>query len=252
MHQRDYVERILESVPQHGYKALDPDTSMSPGSGEAALRAAGALCAAVDEIMSGKITNAFCAVRPPGHHAEESTAMGFCLFNNVAIGAAHAIAAHKLSRVAIIDWDVHHGNGTEEWVKKTPQAFFVSSHQFPFYPGTGYADDHGPHSNILNLPLPHRADSMMFRNAMQNFALPALEKFKPEMLFISAGFDAHRDDPLAGLLLDEGDYSWITSALCKLGKRFCDGRIISTLEGGYNIEALARSAGVHVKALMSS
>ena len=175
VHDPAYIGRILKHVPQKGYAQLDPDTALSPGSGEAALRAAGALIAAVDDVMSGKIKNAFCAVRPPGHHAEHAQAMGFCLFNNVAIGAAHALEKHKLKRVAIVDFDVHHGNGTEEWGREHPEILFCSSHQFPFYPGTGFAEDHGSYSNILNIPLPVGTGSAKFISAMKNAVLPKIE-----------------------------------------------------------------------------
>lgn len=251
VHDRAYVENILASVPAQGHAALDPDTSLSPASGEAALRAAGAAIAAIDAVMSGKIANAFCAVRPPGHHAEHARAMGFCLFNNIAVGAAHARAAHKADRIAIIDFDVHHGNGTQEWAEKHDGVLFVSSHQYPHYPGTGSAEDRGPRHNIVNIPLPHGADSVGFRQAMMHWALPTITQFQPDLIMISAGFDAHRDDPLAGLNLVEDDYGWITAELTKLAGQFSRGRIVSTLEGGYNLDALAKSAGAHVKALMA-
>jgi acetoin utilization deacetylase AcuC-like enzyme len=252
VHERGYVERILYRVPQQGYAQLDPDTALSPHSSEAALRAAGAIVMAIDEVLGEKIVNGFCAVRPPGHHAERTHAMGFCLFNNIAIGAAHALVAHNLKRIAIVDFDVHHGNGTEEWAKLYPEILFLSSHQFPFYPGSGLAEDRGPHGNIVNIPLAAGTDGIAFRHAIENFMVPAIADFTPELIMISAGFDAHRDDPLANLRLTEGDFAWITAALCKLAGQFCRGRIVSTLEGGYDLDALAKSAGAHVKILMTA
>jgi len=252
VHERDYVEEILKHVPQQGYAQLDPDTALAPHSGEAALHAAGAVIAAFDQIMKGKIKNAFCAVRPPGHHAEQATAMGFCFFNNIAIGAAYTLATYNLKRIAIVDFDVHHGNGTEEWAKKHPEILFCSSHQFPFYPGTGYAEDHGTFNNIINVPLPAGSGGPAFRHAMENFILPKIGNFAPELILVSAGFDAHRDDPLANLRLTEDDFGWITAELCGLAARLCKGRLISTLEGGYDLAALAQSAGAHVKALLAA
>jgi acetoin utilization deacetylase AcuC-like enzyme len=252
VHERGYIEDVLAAVPKTGYAALDPDTILSPGSGDAALRAAGACVAAVDSVIKGEVTNAFCAVRPPGHHAEQDRAMGFCLFNNVAIGAAHALDVHKLKRIAIVDFDVHHGNGTQDWAATREDVLFCSTHQFPFYPGTGAAAEKGPKGNIVNAPLPQGADGTAFRRAMQDVILPAVMRFAPEMIFISAGFDAHQDDPLAGLCLKEGDYGWITGELCRIARETAKGRIVSTLEGGYNLDALAASTGAHVKALMAA
>ncbi|MDX2027346.1 MAG: histone deacetylase family protein [Alphaproteobacteria bacterium] len=251
VHDRTYAEDILSLVPKQGYAPLDSDTALSPHSGEAALRAAGAACAAVNEVMAGKATNAFCAVRPPGHHAEHATAMGFCFFNNIAIAAAHAMAAHGVKRVALLDFDVHHGNGTQEWAEGQDGVLFCSSHEFPLYPGTGHPQEKGPKGNILNIALPHHTDGAGFRRAMQESALPAISRFAPELILISAGFDAHRADPLANLRLVEEDFGWITAELCALAQKFCKGRIVSTLEGGYDIDALARSVGAHVRALMA-
>ncbi len=248
-HPRDYVERILGSVPQAGHYALDPDTSLSPGSGEAALRAAGALSAAVDAVMAGEGPNAFCAVRPPGHHAEPSRAMGFCLFNNVAIGALHARESHGLERVAVIDFDVHHGNGTQAMFEHDAGLFYASTHQFPLYPGTGASGERGV-GNIVNAPLPPNSGSLEFRHAMDERILPALGEFKPDFVFISAGFDGHADDPLAGLRLVEEDYAWATREILRLAAESCEGRVVSTLEGGYHLGALAASVGAHVRALM--
>jgi acetoin utilization deacetylase AcuC-like enzyme len=252
VHDSAYIDTILSRVPKSGYAALDADTGLSPLSGEAALRAAGAIIAAVDDVMKGEIENAFCAVRPPGHHAEHAAVMGFCLFNNVAIGAAHAIAKHGLRRIAIVDFDVHHGNGTEEWAKGQKEILFFSSHQFPLWPGSGLASDRGPLGNIVNVPLPPESEGSRFRRAMQQDVLPKLDTFVPEMIFISAGFDAHRADPLANLALTEDDFGWITGELRRLAKKHAGGRLISTLEGGYNLDALAKSAAAHVRALQKA
>ena len=208
--------------------------------------------AAVDDVMNGKTNNAFCAVRPPGHHAEFYTAMGFCFFNNIAIGTAHALESHKLKRIAIVDFDVHHGNGTEAWAAAQPNVLFFSSHQFPLWPGSGHAEDKGPLDNIVNIPLPPGTGSAGFRLAMQSRVLPKLDSYAPDFIFISAGFDAHGDDPLAGLDFTAEDFGWITSELCKLAGKHCMGRIVSTLEGGYDLDALAASAGAHVKALLNA
>jgi acetoin utilization deacetylase AcuC-like enzyme len=252
VHDNTYVENILRRVPKEGRVALDEETSLSPASGEAALRAAGALCTAVDDVFAGKITTAFCAVRPPGHHAAQPPASGFCLFNNIAIGAAQALAVHGLKRVAILDFDVHHGNGTEAWAQKTPAVLFVSSHQYPLWPGSGRSEDRGPHGNIVNIPLAPGADGTDFRAAMQRIALPKIETFQPELILISAGFDAHRADPLAHLELVAEDFGWITKELVDCAVRVCRGRVVSTLEGGYDLDALAESAGAHVKALLAA
>lgn len=252
VHAAAHVQRVLAAVPQRGHVGLDADTVISPGSGEAALRAAGALCAAVDAVMAREIRNAFCAVRPPGHHAEHDQVMGFCLFNNVAVGAAHARAVHGLKRVAIMDFDVHHGNGTQSWCENDPGLFYASTHQWPLYPGTGHHSERGSHDNIVNAPLKPMAGSPEFRHAMSSKVLPAMEAFAPEMIFISAGFDAHSRDPLASLHLMEDDYAWATRKLCELADRVCGGRVISTLEGGYNLAALAASVAAHVGELMAA
>ncbi len=252
VHPTDHVQRILAAVPDSGFRALDPDTSLSPRSGEAALRAAGALCAAVDAIMAGEAKNAFCAVRPPGHHAEPARAMGFCHFNNVAIGAAHARAAHGLRRAAVVDFDVHHGNGTQAMFWDDPDLFFASTHQMPLYPGTGAEGETGVAGNILNEPLAPMAGSIEFRRAMSGSILPALSAFDPDFVFISAGFDAHADDPLAALRFQDEDYAWATGEIAKVAETCCAGRLVSTLEGGYDLGALARSAAAHVGALMSA
>ncbi|MFO0995374.1 MAG: histone deacetylase family protein [Alphaproteobacteria bacterium] len=252
VHPALFVQRLLGAVPHAGRARIDADTVMSPGSGEAALRAAGAVCAAVDAVAAGQARNAFCAVRPPGHHAEPNRAMGFCLFNNVAIGAYHARARHGLARVAVVDFDVHHGNGTQAAFERDPAAFYTSTHQWPLYPGTGALHERGVANNILNLPLPPGAGSAEFRPAIEAGVVPALEAFGPDILFISAGFDAHADDPLANLNLTTEDYGWATEQLASFAARRCQGRLVSTLEGGYNLEALAESAASHVRALMAA
>jgi len=252
VHDRTYIDRLFARMPHKGYAALDPDTSLSPYSGQAALCAAGAVIAAVDDVMAGHVENAFCAVRPPGHHAEYASAMGFCLFNNIAIGAAHALTTHALKRVAIIDFDVHHGNGTQDWAATQPGVLFVSSHQLPLWPGSGRSDERGPHRNILNIPLPPGADGAYFRHAMRTQALPEIDRYAPEFLFISAGFDAHRADPLAQLQFSEEDFGWITVELKRLAQKHCNGRIVSSLEGGYDLNALAKSAAAHIKALQEA
>jgi acetoin utilization deacetylase AcuC-like enzyme len=250
-HPRGFVDALLEAVPRAGRVMLDGDTSLSPGSGEAALRAAGAVTAAVDAVAAGEAANAFCAVRPPGHHAEPATAMGFCLFNNVAVGAHQARSAHGLKRIAVMDFDVHHGNGTQAMFERDPELFYASTHQMPLYPGTGAAAETGC-GNICNAPLPPHAGSGEFRAAMSRRVLPALAEFRPDMLLISAGFDAHRADPLANLRLEEADYAWATDELLDLASRHCGGRVVSTLEGGYDLEALAASAAAHVGRLMAA
>ena len=251
VHDRDYVEEVLAAIPTSGIVHFDADTSVSPGSREAILRAAGALVLGVDTVVAGDAKNAFCAVRPPGHHALPARAMGFCIFNNVAIGAAYARAAHGLNRVAVVDFDVHHGNGTEAMFFSDPALFYGSTHQWPLYPGTGRPGEARP-DHIVDLPLAPGADGVEFRRAFSDFLLPALNRFRPEMVFISAGFDAHQDDPLAQLRLVESDYFWATEQLCGLAERHCQGRVVSTLEGGYDLAALARSAKAHVQALMAA
>ena len=249
VHTASFVERHLAAVPESGYVAIDGDTILSPASGEAALRAAGALCAAVDAVMAGEGTNAFCAVRPPGHHAEPSRAMGFCLFNNVAIGALHAKHAHGCERVAVIDFDVHHGNGTQAAFEQDATLFFASTHQWPLYPGTGRAEERGV-GNIVNVPLRPGSGSAQFREAMSGIILPALREFRPDFILISAGFDAHWEDPLANLEFTDEDFAWATREILGIARESCAGRVVSTLEGGYDLQALASSASAHVKELM--
>ena len=248
VHAPELLAAVLETQPGADLHWLDPDTALSPGSAEAALRAAGAVVAATDWVMDGERRRAFCAVRPPGHHAEPATAMGFCLFDNVAVAAAHAFAAHGLQRIAIADFDVHHGNGTQAIFEREPRLLFVDSHQMPLYPGTGAASENGV-GNIANAPYPPLSNGADVRALWQDALLPRLEAFAPQLLFVSAGFDAHRDDPLAQGLLDADDFAWITTRLAAVADRHAHGRIVSTLEGGYDLAALAASAIAHVGAL---
>lgn len=251
VHPGSHLETIRAAAPKEGIIQLDADTYMSPGTLAAAHRAVGGAVRAVDLVMSGEAQNAFVATRPPGHHAERETTMGFCLFGNVAVAAKHALDHHGLSRVAIVDFDVHHGNGTQDLLEDDARAFFVSSHQFPLWPGTGTADDTGPHDTILNLPLAPGTGGEGFRKIYEDKVFPAVTAFKPELLLISAGFDAHRDDPLADLRLTEDDFAWVTGRLCDLADDLCGGRIVSCLEGGYNLMALAQSAAAHVDVLIA-
>ena len=251
-HRNGYIDATLDAIPKEGRSFLDPDTAVSPGSRGAALRAAGACVAAVDAVMSGESDNAFCAGRPPGHHAEADRAMGFCLFNNVVVAALHARATYDLPRLAVIDFDVHHGNGTQSMFYADADLFYGSTHQYPHYPGTGARDERGVADNIVNEPLPPGSGSAEFRAAMCESILPALAAFKPDFLFISAGFDAHAADPLADINLIEEDYEWVTRELMTIADQHCSGRLVSTLEGGYDLDALANSVGVHVAALMTA
>ncbi|KGI77046.1 acetoin utilization protein [Oleiagrimonas soli] len=249
-HTLEHVARILEARPDENGLRLDEDTVMSPGSAEAALRAAGAVVAAVDAVMTGACERAFCAVRPPGHHATADTAMGFCLFNSVAVAAAHAIAEHRLKRVAIVDFDVHHGNGTQDIFAREPKVLYVSSHQAPLYPGTGDAIETGV-GNIVNAPLPPDTRSQEFRQIWDGLLLPRLHDFRPQLVLISAGFDAHRLDPLAQLQLETEDYAWLTDRLMHLADAHAHGRLVSSLEGGYDLAALAAASAAHVRELMA-
>ncbi len=250
VHPRAFVERLLAAVPESGHRGIDADTILSPASGRAALRAAGAVTAAVDAVVAGEADNAFCAVRPPGHHAEPGRAMGFCLFNNIAVGALRAREVHGLARVAVIDFDVHHGNGTQARFAEDASLFYASTHQFPLYPGTGAASETGV-GNIVNVPLRPMSGSREFRRGMTREILPALDAFRPEMVLISAGFDAHRNDPLAQLALEDADYTWVTGQLLGIARQHADGRIVAALEGGYDLAALAASAAAHLRVLMS-
>ena len=249
VHPRRYLDALRRAVPDDGWRSLDPDTHMSPGSLAAAMRAAGAVTKAVDLVMTGAAANAFCAVRPPGHHAEAETAMGFCLLGNVAIGATYALAHHGLSRVAIVDIDVHHGNGTQALVQDDPRILYISTHQSPLYPGSGAADDDGPHGSVLNLPLRGGTDGAAYLRLLNRAILPRLRAFSPQLLIISAGFDAHADDPLAGLALRATDFGAITRGLMGVAAKCCQGRIVSVLEGGYDLTALGASALAHVTEL---
>jgi acetoin utilization deacetylase AcuC-like enzyme len=250
-HDQALVDAILSADFSEGeFARIDADTSMSFGSAEAALRAAGAVIAAIDAVMQGEIDNAFCAVRPPGHHAERSRSMGFCLFNNVAVGALHARKAHGLERIAVIDFDVHHGNGTQDIFFNDPNLFYASTHQFPLYPGTGSRSERGVAGNIVNAPLPPGAGSDEFRAAFEEIILPALEAFSPQFLLISAGFDAHAADPLASLRLHEDNFAWATGRVRDIAARHCEGRVVSALEGGYDLGALSSSTAAHVRALI--
>ncbi len=249
MHEPNYVSKIFAVVPERNYAKLDPDTILSPGSGEAALHAVGGICQAVDEVISGDANNAFCALRPPGHHAERAQAMGFCLFNNIAIAAKHAQVNHGLDKVAVVDFDVHHGNGTQHMFDADASLFYGSSHQYPAYPGTGAASETGV-GNIVNVPLSPGSGSEPFRAAYTDVILPALREFNPDLLLISAGFDAHIQDPLCQLNVTTEDFAWVTKELLVVAGDCCDGRLVSTLEGGYDLDALAESVAVHVSAMV--
>lgn len=246
VHSASYVEHLKRSSPALGVVHLDPDTAMNPHTLQAALRSAGAGVKAVDLLMAGEVRNAFCAVRPPGHHAERSIAMGFCFFNNIAVAAAHALKAHGLNRVAIVDFDVHHGNGTETCFQNNEQVLMVSTFQHPFYP---YSGTDNPAPNMVNVPLPGGTDGEGFRQVVNDIWLPRLTEFKPEMIFISAGFDAHYEDDLGGLKLLDKDYAWVTEQIKRIAKENAKGRIVSMLEGGYVLSALARSVVAHIKVL---
>ena len=242
VHPLDYIETIRAGTPTQGRTAIDDDTSMSPGTFEAALRSAGGAIFAVDEVMTQKVRNAFVATRPPGHHAEVATPMGFCFFNNAAIAARHAQAAYGAERVAIVDFDVHHGNGTQQifWDDKT--VMYASTHEMPHYPGTGSIGERGAHDQIVNAPLHAGDGGKAFREAMEIAILPRIEAFSPDIVVISAGFDGHHRDSLANLNLVEADYAWVTRSLVEIAKRRCGGRVVSVLEGGYDLDGLARSS----------
>ena len=250
VHPEAHVAAIEAACPASGWVSLDGDTHMSPGSLRAAQRGAGACVAAVDAVMAGDVANAFVACRPPGHHAETATPMGFCLFGNVAIAAKRALDHHGLSRVAVVDFDVHHGNGTQDLLWNEDRALFISTHQMPLYPGSGLAHETGTTNNILNIPLAPHTDGPVFRAQFKQAVLPALERFEPELIIISAGFDAHVNDPLAQIDLTAQDFGWATDVLCELAARHCAGRVVSSLEGGYDLDGLADSTAAHVKTLM--
>ncbi len=249
-HPMEYIESLREASPREGMIQIDADTSMSPGSFEAALRAAGGAVLAVNEVVTKRAANAFVATRPPGHHAETARPMGFCFFNNAAIAARHARKKHGLDRVALIDFDVHHGNGSQDIFWSDSKVLYCSTHEMPLYPGTGSPGERGEHNNIVNAPLHAGDGGQQFRAAMENIVLPRVEEFKPDMIVISAGFDAHMRDPLANLNLVEADFAWITRRLMDIADAVCGGRIVSVLEGGYDLEGLARSASAHVLTLM--
>jgi acetoin utilization deacetylase AcuC-like enzyme len=248
VHRRDYVESLRKAEPEAGIAAIDADTYLSRGSLEAARRAAGAGITAVDKVIAGEADNAFCAVRPPGHHAESARGMGFCLFNSIAVAAAHAREIHKLERVAIVDFDVHHGNGTQEIFWRDKAVLYASTHQMPLYPGTGSVSETGV-GNIFNAPLRPGDGGEAFRAVMNRSILPAVERFRPELVLVSAGFDAHVRDPLAQLQLTEADFAWITEKLMAIADAHASGRLVSMLEGGYDLTGLARSVVAHLEVL---
>ena len=250
VHPLDYIEAIRAATPTQGLTAIDQDTSMSPGTFEAALRSAGGAIFAVDEVMTRKVRNAFVATRPPGHHAELATPMGFCFFNNAAVAARHAQAVYGAERVAIMDFDVHHGNGTQHIFWNDRNVMYASTHEMPHYPGTGSLSERGEHDQIVNAPLRAGDGSEAFREAMEVAILPRVEEFAPDLIVISAGFDAHRRDPLGNLNLVEADFVWATRSVMEIAQRRCGGRVVSVLEGGYDLDALARSAAAHLLALM--
>lgn len=250
-HPADYVSKIQAACPDQGTISLDGDTHVCQGSYTAAMRGVGGICAAVDTVLDGTAQNAFCATRPPGHHAETQTPMGFCLFGTVAIGAKYAMEMRGLSRVVIVDFDVHHGNGTQDLVWNDPRIMFASSQQMPLWPGSGYASETGAHDNVINLPLDPNATGADLMDAYTNDIFPRLAAHKPDMLFISAGFDAHADDPLANLNFTTDEFTQITEMLCAFADTHCGGRVVSTLEGGYDLPALADSVAAHVNVLRS-
>lgn len=251
-HPQAHVDAIRGAAPGTGIVQLDADTWMSPGSLTAGYRAVGGAVKAVDMVLGGEVGNAFVATRPPGHHAEKASPMGFCLFGNVAIAARHALENHGLKRVAIVDFDVHHGNGTQDLLWEEERALFVSTHQMPLYPGTGAQHERGAHGQITNIPLSAGTDGGLYRKILANRIIPLIESFEPEMLFLSAGFDAHKDDPLASIELSTEDFGWITRELAGVAARLCGGRVVSCLEGGYNLPALAASAAIHVDELIDA
>ncbi len=250
VHPEEHINFIHNKTPEEGLFRIDDDTTLSPGTWEAALRAVGASCRAVDEVMTSQVTNAFCAIRPPGHHAEIDRAMGFCYFNNAAVAARHAQTAFGVERVAIIDFDVHHGNGTQDVFWNDPSVMYTSTHQAPLYPGTGQKQETGEFNNIVNVPMRDGDGGVEFRDAYKTVILPQLRKFKPDLLVLSAGFDAHARDPLGGMLVIEDDFAWLTRELMEIADQSCNRRIVSLLEGGYDLEGLARSVAAHVMTLM--
>ncbi|UWR96002.1 histone deacetylase family protein [Phaeobacter inhibens] len=252
IHPASYLADLRKALPKEGFGRIDGDTFLSPGSLDAAFRAAGAAVRAVDMVLGGEAQNAFAAVRPPGHHAETDTAMGFCFFGNAALAAKHALDHHGLARVAVVDFDVHHGNGTQDLLWDEPRALFISSQQMPLWPGSGRPEEDGVHGQILNLPLPPGSGGVQMKAAYVDQAFPRLRAFKPELIIISAGFDAHQDDPLAELNWSTEDFRWLSRELCALAAELCGGRIVSTLEGGYDLNALAAAAKAHVEELIEA
>ena len=249
IHPREHINYLQDAVPENGFKSLDGDTHISSGSLTAAYRAAGGVLRAVDLVLSGEAKNAFVAVRPPGHHAETQTSMGFCLFGNIALGVKHALDFHGLKKVAVIDFDVHHGNGTQEILWEESRCLTFTSQQIPLWPGTGTEEEQGNYNNIVNIPLPPRSNGALMRQKYEALVFPVLQKFEPELILISAGFDAHEADPLAELNWSTADFSWLTERLCKIAEECCEGRLVSTLEGGYDLKALADSVKAHVTKL---
>ncbi|MFT4959241.1 MAG: acetoin utilization deacetylase AcuC-like enzyme [Paracoccaceae bacterium] len=252
IHPAAYLADLRRSSPIRELHAIDADTWLSPRSLDAAFRGAGAMVRGIDMVLGGEAQNAFAAVRPPGHHAEKDTAMGFCLFGNAALGVKYALEHHGLSRVALVDFDVHHGNGTQDILWDERRALFITSQQMPLWPGSGRADEDGAFDNILNIPLPPDSDGTTMRREYQAQAFPRLRAFKPELIIISAGFDAHRDDPLAQLNWSTEDFAWLTGEICALADELCDGKIVSTLEGGYDLNALSAAARAHVEELIKA
>ena len=249
IHPREHINYLQDAVPENGFKSLDGDTHISSGSLTAAYRAAGGVLRAVDLVLSGEAKNAFVAVRPPGHHAETQTSMGFCLFGNIALGVKHALDFHGLKKVAVIDFDVHHGNGTQEILWEESRCLTFTSQQIPLWPGTGTEEEQGHYNNIVNIPLPPGSTGQLMRQKYEALVFPVLRKFEPDLILISAGFDAHEADPLAELNWSTADFSWLTERLCKIAEECCEGRLVSTLEGGYDLEALADSVKAHVTRL---
>jgi len=249
IHPREHINYLQDAVPETGFKSLDGDTHISSGSLTAAYRAAGGVLRAVDLVLSGEAKNAFVAVRPPGHHAETQKSMGFCLFGNIALGVKHALDFHGLKKVAVIDFDVHHGNGTQEILWDESRCLTFTSQQIPLWPGTGTEEEQGHYNNIINIPLPPGSTGELMRQKYEGLVFPVLRKFEPDLILISAGFDAHKADPLAELNWSTADFSWLTERLCKIAEECCEGRLVSTLEGGYDLKALADSVKAHVTKL---
>jgi len=248
-HNSDYISFVERSFPKKGLSFLDGDTIISPGSKEATSDAVGSIITAIDGVQNNEFKNAFCAVRPPGHHAEKNKAMGFCIYNNVAVGANYLIDKYRLNKIAIIDFDVHHGNGTQNIFYDNEKVLYISTHQYPFYPGSGTEQEKGKHNNILNIPLPAGTTSKEYLNAYE-YVLMKVSEFKPEFILLSAGFDAHKDDPLAQFRLESKDFYEITKRTLELSKLYCNGKVVSILEGGYDLLALQESTEMHVKALL--